>query len=418
MLRGRGYRIVGSEDDCDILLLNTCSVRDAAEQKAIGKAAHAQGRKRRTRDFVLGILGCMAQNRGADAPRPAARRRPDRRHPEVSPGPGLPRQPPRGARSRRSGRRDRSSTSPRRPGPRTPSATISRRPNGRSPPLSRSSRAATCTARSASCPKTRGDERSRPMDDIVAECRELVGARRPRGHAPRPDRHQLRPAGRGPGGVRRSCSCSSGSMRSTGLERIRFTSPHPRGFRQDLSKPTAGCRSSASYVHLPLQSRQQPDPARDEPALHPRALPGDRRRPARGPARTVFLDRRHRRISRRDRGGFRGDTRSLFEAVNYDMAYVFKYSVRTGTPAADLPGQVPATVKEERNRVLLDLLAETRSGATGRSSGPSRRSWSRARTGPAGRFTGQHPRQPRRRSSRRPPAWSARWSRSGSPGPA
>ena len=47
MLRARGYRIVASEDDCDVLLLNTCSVRDAAEQKAIGKAANIAHRKRR-----------------------------------------------------------------------------------------------------------------------------------------------------------------------------------------------------------------------------------------------------------------------------------------------------------------------------------------------------------------------------------
>src|SRR5208283_2471744 len=66
MLRGRGYRIVGAEDECDILLLNTCSVRDAAEQKAISKAAHVLGRRHKDPDFVLGILGCMAQNRGAD----------------------------------------------------------------------------------------------------------------------------------------------------------------------------------------------------------------------------------------------------------------------------------------------------------------------------------------------------------------
>src|SRR5580704_17500582 len=65
MLRARGYRIVASEDECDILLLNTCSVRDAAEQKAIGKAGYALSRKWRQPDFVLGILGCMAQNRGA-----------------------------------------------------------------------------------------------------------------------------------------------------------------------------------------------------------------------------------------------------------------------------------------------------------------------------------------------------------------
>ena len=65
MLRARGYRIVESEDDCDVLLLNTCSVRDAAEQKAIGKATNVLAQRRRNPDFVLGILGCMAQSRGA-----------------------------------------------------------------------------------------------------------------------------------------------------------------------------------------------------------------------------------------------------------------------------------------------------------------------------------------------------------------
>jgi hypothetical protein len=66
MLRARGYRIVDSEDECDVLLLNTCSVRDAAEQKAIGKAGYLLRKKRHNPDFVLGILGCMAQNRGAE----------------------------------------------------------------------------------------------------------------------------------------------------------------------------------------------------------------------------------------------------------------------------------------------------------------------------------------------------------------
>src|SRR5690606_3897459 len=65
MLRGRGYRIVNDEDNCDILLLNTCSVRDAAEQKALGKAGYLAQRKKHNPQFVLGILGCMAQNRGA-----------------------------------------------------------------------------------------------------------------------------------------------------------------------------------------------------------------------------------------------------------------------------------------------------------------------------------------------------------------
>src|SRR3954468_20452727 len=66
MLRARGYRIVPDENDCDVLLLNTCSVRDAAEKKAIGKAGYMSHRKKKNPDFVLGILGCMAQNRGAE----------------------------------------------------------------------------------------------------------------------------------------------------------------------------------------------------------------------------------------------------------------------------------------------------------------------------------------------------------------
>src|SRR5204863_4442914 len=49
-------------------------------------------------------------------------------------------------------------------------------------------------------------------------------------------------------------------------------------------------------------------------------------------------------------------TRELFEACHYDMAYIFKYSIRTGTPAADLADQVPDDVKERRNQILLEVL--------------------------------------------------------------
>ena len=63
-LQERGYAIVDHEDKADIVLLNTCSVRDQAEQKAIGKAGNVAVRKEKTRRFILGIMGCMAQNRG------------------------------------------------------------------------------------------------------------------------------------------------------------------------------------------------------------------------------------------------------------------------------------------------------------------------------------------------------------------
>jgi tRNA-2-methylthio-N6-dimethylallyladenosine synthase len=64
MLRGKGYALVDNEKEADVVLLNTCSVRDQAEQKAIGKAGHLAKRKRKDPNFIIGVMGCMAQNRG------------------------------------------------------------------------------------------------------------------------------------------------------------------------------------------------------------------------------------------------------------------------------------------------------------------------------------------------------------------
>ena len=64
-LAGRGYDLVEHEDHADVVLLNTCSVRDMAEQKAIGKMQTLEGRKNKHQHQVIGFLGCMAQSRGA-----------------------------------------------------------------------------------------------------------------------------------------------------------------------------------------------------------------------------------------------------------------------------------------------------------------------------------------------------------------
>jgi tRNA-2-methylthio-N6-dimethylallyladenosine synthase len=124
-----------------------------------------------------------------------------------------------------------------------------------------------------------------------------------------------------------------------GIARIRFTSPHPRGFKDDLSRPTAVCRSSAATCTCRCRAAATAS-CGDEPALHARALPGDRGRPARGAPDMYF--------STDVIVGFPGETeeefaqtRALFEACNYDMAYIFKYSVRTGTPAADMATRCP-----------------------------------------------------------------------------
>ena len=140
-----------------------------------------------------------------------------------------------------------------------------------------------------------------------------------------------------------------------GIERIRFTSPHPRGFKDDLVAAYGRLPKLCPYVHLPLQSGSN----RILQAMN-RPYTRERYREIVEALRTVVPGMY---FSTDIIVGFPGETeedfqqtRALFEACNYDMAYIFKYSIRSGTPAADLGDQVSGETKEERNRILLELL--------------------------------------------------------------
>ena len=142
-----------------------------------------------------------------------------------------------------------------------------------------------------------------------------------------------------------------------GIERIRFTSPHPRGFKDDLVAAYARLPKLCGYVHLPMQSGSN----RILRAMN-RPYTRERYREIVEALRAVQPDMY---FSTDVIVGFPGETdedfaqtRELFEACNYDMAYIFKYSVRTGTPAAALADQVPDEVKERRNQLLLDILQQ------------------------------------------------------------
>jgi len=364
MLRGRGYRIVQNEDECDIMLLNTCSVRDAAEQKALGKAGYAAQRKKRNPDFVLGILGCMAQNRGSEI----LERLPDvdlvigtQKFHQV-PGyldniraareAGLPigssivdiaeeegsQNTIRDHLEPEAGSEDATAASPQ------VSAFVSIQQG--------------CNMDCAFCivPKTRGDERSRPMEDIVAECRALA-ARGVReitllgqivtSYGRRDYTHT--------DGVSPFVQLIEKIHAIEGIARIRFTSPHPRGFKQDLVDAYARLPKLCPYVHLPLQSGSN------------RILKAMNRPYSRERYKEIVDALRASRpgmyFSTDVIVGFPGETeeeflqtKELFEACDYDMAYIFKYSIRTGTPAAELGDQIPDEVKERRNQELLDVL--------------------------------------------------------------
>jgi len=354
MLRGRGYRIVESEDDCDVFLLNTCSVRDAAEQKAIGKAANVLNKRKKNPDFVLGILGCMAQNRGASL----LDQLPDI---DLIVGTQKFHRVPDYLDNLRAAKdsgvliaeaiidtaeeigsqntiRDHIE-----PEEKQVSAFVSIQQG--------------CNMDCAFCivPKTRGDERSRPMEDIISETRTLVEkgikeitllgqivtsyGRRDYPHT---------------NGVTPFVQLLEKIHSIEGLERIRFTSPHPRGFKDDLVQAYGRLSKLCEYVHLPLQSgsnnilRMMNRPYTKERYLE--IIESLRKvKPDMYFSTDVIV-------------GFPGetdedfeDTRKVFEAANYDMAYVFKYSIRTGTPAANLP-QVADEVKEYRNKTLLSIL--------------------------------------------------------------
>ncbi len=354
MLRSRGYRIVNSEDECDVLLLNTCSVRDAAEQKAIGKAANVLSKRKKNPDFVLGILGCMAQNRGASL----LDQLPDvdlivgtqkfHRVPDyldnlrAAKDSGMPI----GSTIIDTAEETGSQNTIRdhiEPEEKQVSAFVSIQQG--------------CNMDCAFCivPKTRGDERSRPMEDIVNEARALVEkgvkeitllgqivtsyGRRDYPHT---------------NGITPFVQLLEKVHAIDGLERIRFTSPHPRGFKDDLVQAYGRLPKLCEYVHLPLQSGSNNIlKAMNRPYTRERYLEI---------IESLRKVKPNMYFSTDVIVGFPGetdqdfeDTRSLFEAANYDMAYVFKYSIRSGTPAAEL-AQVPEDVKESRNQVLLSIL--------------------------------------------------------------
>lgn len=364
MLRARGYRIVPDEDDCDILLLNTCSVRDAAEQKAIGKAGYLSARKRRQPDFILGILGCMAQNRGASL----LDQLPDV---DLIVGTQKFHQVP--------GYLDNLRAAQAAGVPIGRSIVDIAEETGSQNTIkdhllsgpedgAAAHRQVTafvsiqqgCNMACAFCivPRTRGDERSRPMDDIVRECEALVA----RGVREITLLGQIVTSyGRrdyaGVEGRSPFVQLMERVHAIEGLERIRFTSPHPRGFKQDLVDAYGRLPKLCGHVHLPMQSGSD----RVLRAMN-RPYSAARYWEIVESLRAVRPDMY---FSTDVIVGFPGETdeefeqtRRLFEACNYDMAYIFKYSVRSGTPAAALEDQIPDDVKENRNQVLLEILRQ------------------------------------------------------------
>ena len=205
-------------------------------------------------------------------------------------------------------------------------------------------------------PRTRGAERSRTIEEVVREVRELVA----RGVKEVTllgqivnlyGRHEFPKVG----GKSPFVQLLEAVHEVEGLERLRFTSPHPIGFRADLIQALRDLPKLCEHVHLPLQSGSD----RILKSMH----------------RTYTAEKYLRlveqlRAAREEIGlttdvivGFPGETdsdyqmtRDLMERIQFDNAFVFRYSQRRETPAAEMADQLEEKVKEERNRDLLSIV--------------------------------------------------------------
>ena len=355
-LLARGYERAAHEIEADVVLLNTCSVRDMADQKALGKMGMLGQIAKRRPEVVFGFLGCMAQARGdalfAGLP-----------HVDLVVGTQKFHRVADYVEELLQKKRTRRMDDPRF------SICDMEEEEGSAETIrdhELTSRQATafvsimqgCNMHCTFCtvPQTRGAERSRTIEEIMREVRGLVA----RGVKEVTllgqivnlfGRHEF-PSVRGKSPF---VQLLEAVHDSDGLERLRFTSPHPIGFREDLIQALADLPKLAEHIHLPLQSGSN----RILKAMHRpytvekyRALV-DRIRQARdGIAITTDVI-----------VGFPGEeaddylqTRNLVEEIQFDNAFIFRYSTRRDTPAAAMAGQIDERVKEERNQDLLSVV--------------------------------------------------------------
>jgi tRNA-2-methylthio-N6-dimethylallyladenosine synthase len=353
-LVARGYTLAAGEATADIILLNTCSVRDLAEQKALRKMENLAAEMRRSRPgVVLGFMGCMAQSRGQEL----IDRLPDvdlvvgtqKFHRTVDHLDDL-----------LAGRREKVVDVEAEAGSEGAIREHLLDGNAQKSVTAFVSIMQGCNQRCTFCivPDTRGEERSRAIAGIVAECRELVaqGVREitllgqivtSYGKRDLPVRD----------GKTAFVQLLEAVHEVEGLKRIRFTSPHPKGYGDDLVEAYGALPKLVESAHIPVQSGSDSILK----AMH------------RGYTRERYL-----RIIEKLRGirpgmgistdlivGFPGETEADFEQTvslvreaRFQQAFIFKYSPRRDTPAASMANQVSQEVKEERNQRLLAVVNE------------------------------------------------------------
>ena len=352
MLVEAGHSIVENEEEADVLLFNTCSVREQAERKAKGKIGYMKKLKARRPDLVIGALGCMAQRLGDQLLEELP-------HLDFVLGTGqLHTLVPliesiRADRHRVASTRESADVL-------TSMGSHYRAGSGAEQVFAQIAITRGCNRFCSYCivPYVRGREVSREREDVLAEARELAAS-----GAKEILLLGQNVAAYGLGGNINppppDCSPFADLLealdRIPELLRIRFTSPYVSYFNDRLIGAIAASRTVCHNIHLPLQSgsdRVLREMNRQYTAASYYEVVEKLR--AAMPDVTFSTD---------VIVGFPGETeedfdmtRELMNRVGFDNAFIFKYSPRPGTKSSLREDSVPREVKEERNQILLEDL--------------------------------------------------------------
>ena len=341
-----GLELTDREEEADVLLLNTCSIREKAQEKVFHQLGRWKPLKAANPELIIGVGGCVASQEGADI---------GKRAPFVDLifGPQTLHRLPEMIETRKGGAPIVVDVSfpeiekfDRLPEPRMdgPSAFVSIMEG--------------CSKYCTFCvvPYTRGEEVSRPLDDVIAEIAGLadqgvkevnllgqnVNAYRGANHL---------------GDIVDFADLLHLVNRVPGIERIRYTTSHPVEFSDAIIQAYAEVPSLVDHLHLPVQSgsdRILMAMKRGHTALEYKAK-----------IRALRQIRPKLSLSSDFIIGFPGegeqefaDTMKLIDDIGFDTSFSFIYSARPGTPAADLPDETPMDVKKQRLHILQGRIAQ------------------------------------------------------------
>ena len=339
LAEAEGLVPTASAEDADLIVFNTCSVREKAQEKVFSDLGRIKHLKRANPDLMIAVGGCVASQEGGAIIERAP-------YVDVVFGPQtLHRLPELLARRRASGRPQVDISFPEiEKFDHLPQASARGSPSGAAAFVSIMEG---CSKYCSFCvvPYTRGPEISRPFDDIVAE----VAALAEQGAKEVTLLGQNVNAWRGEidGAMQDFAELLFYINEIQGIERIRYTTSHPREFTQRLIDAHAELPALAAHVHLPVQSGSERVLAamkRGYTALEYRSI-----------VRRLRKARPEVSLSSDFIVGFPGESAADFEAtlalareLEFDDSYSFLYSPRPGTPAAELADAVPAAEKLER----------------------------------------------------------------------